>query len=248
MPKRLLICLFVSAYSFSQVENTEVAILGRVLFENKGIEGAHIVNNTASVSTISDAEGNFQLEVALGDLLIVSSINHRIEEVVVSEKIYDERFLRIDLKERVVALQEVVLSQNSTPNFGDISKYEFFPDAQSPVTNYALGQGQGQFYGLQPLKLIELIGKLFSKKKKKERPFSHFRIKPKCSKLVPARFDEDFFAEDLGLAVEDVELFLSYCDYQTYPDDIFQKENEIHLIEFLVNASKEFYKLRNEDE
>ena len=49
-------------------------IKGKLLYKNTVVVAANVVNNTAQINTITDSDGEFEIDVAQGDEIIFSSV------------------------------------------------------------------------------------------------------------------------------------------------------------------------------
>ena len=47
-------------------------IIGQLLYKNTKVVAANVVNNTAQINTITDSDGMFEIDVAIGDEIIFS--------------------------------------------------------------------------------------------------------------------------------------------------------------------------------
>ena len=62
------------------------------------------------------------------------------------------------------------------------------------------------------------------------------------SKALRTVYEDEFFTQDLGLVLAEIEPFLVYCDQHIPASDLLRKENEFELIEFLVTNAETFKK------
>ncbi|MEO2100233.1 MAG: hypothetical protein ABGW63_05460, partial [Flavobacteriaceae bacterium] len=56
-------------------------IKGQLLYKNTKVVAANVVNNTAQINTITNSDGEFEIEVTEGDELIFSSVQYQIRTV-----------------------------------------------------------------------------------------------------------------------------------------------------------------------
>ena len=70
----LLGCFWVHAQEADPVIGF---VRGRILEQGVGIPNVHIVDLSTEAATISDAEGYFNLEVNLGDTLLISAVRYQ---------------------------------------------------------------------------------------------------------------------------------------------------------------------------
>ena len=63
----LCLSLFLTSFVFGQVRNP---IKGKLLYKNTNVVAANVVNNTDQTNTITDQDGEFEIDVAVGDEVI----------------------------------------------------------------------------------------------------------------------------------------------------------------------------------
>ena len=59
----------------------------------------------------------------------------------------------------------------------------------------------------------------------------------KVSDVLRQVYDDEFFVVDLKLPQDKIDDFLIYCDDKVPSQSLLKKENEFHLIDFLVTHS-----------
>ena len=61
-------------------------IKGHLIYRNRNVIAANVVNNTAQLNTITDGEGGFEIPVALGDEVVFSSVQYLIRTVEITPR------------------------------------------------------------------------------------------------------------------------------------------------------------------
>jgi len=100
-------------------------IKGKLLYRNINVVAANVVNNTAQINTITDGDGEFEIDVALGDEVLFSSVQYLIRTVVITPEILQNNRLTVSVNERINALEEVVITPYNTEKFLDLKEEEF---------------------------------------------------------------------------------------------------------------------------
>ncbi len=103
LPLLLLIPLNLSA------QDRSITLLGKVTSDSLAIENVHIINKSSKEGAISDHNGEFKITVKLNDTLVFSAIQFYMLEVKVIKQIVDEKYLRVELLQKINTLNEVVL-------------------------------------------------------------------------------------------------------------------------------------------
>ena len=61
------------------------------MYKNTNVVAANVVNNTDQTNTITDQDGEFEIDVAVGDEVIFSSLEFRIRSVIITEEIIKKK-------------------------------------------------------------------------------------------------------------------------------------------------------------
>jgi len=105
--KLLLIWILTISLSFGQAQNFSVK--GKVTYQEDGkafeLPGASVIVKGTTRGTTTNINGDFSINVTKGDVLIVSFIGYKDEEVTIQS----ETFLNVDMKSDIAALSEVVV-------------------------------------------------------------------------------------------------------------------------------------------
>ncbi|NJO68303.1 MAG: TonB-dependent receptor plug domain-containing protein [Bacteroidetes bacterium] len=100
------------------------------------IPGASIIVKGTTVGTISDADGNFEIEVSSNSTLLISSMGYEDQEIQVSGQTSD---ISVSLKEKIQFLNEIVVvgygSQKKETVTGSISTVSSEDIIRQPVTD-----------------------------------------------------------------------------------------------------------------
>jgi hypothetical protein len=212
---------------------------GQVLYRNSFVQDEAVVNSTRDFSTITDQNGAFEIYVAVGDELVFKAVNYQLEVVKITTDIIQNNRLVVEVTERVNELDEVVVGPENQQKFIELKNeefkgYDYGIDRSTPVQNTVLSpSATGMRDGLNFVAMYKLLKSLL---------FSTDPEKPSVplSKALRTVYEDDFFLNDLGLELAEIELFLQFCDETIPARDLLRKENEFELIEFLVNSSAVF--------
>lgn len=219
-------------------------IIGQLLYKNTKVVAANVVNNTAQINTITDSDGMFEIDVAIGDEIIFSSIQYQIRAVKVTPEIMKKNRMVVSVEENIRELKEVVVTTEDVERFLDLKEEEFKGfdyelDKSSKLVNRAV-RDQVLTNGLDFVNIAKLFTKAFAGKTQEEK----LRMKP--SEVLPLVFEDSFFVNDLQLKNDEVIGFLDYVDGQMKTSALLKKEKQFQLIDYLINMSEK-YKASKED-
>ena len=199
---------------------------------------ANVVNNTAQTNTITDSEGEFEIEVAEGDEIIFSSVQYQIRVVTITPEILAINRLVVSVTENINELREVVVTTEDIERFLDLKEEEFkgfdYEQDKSTRVNNKLTDDRVLTQGIDFVNIAKLIVKALNSKSEEER----MRLKP--SEVLPQVFEDSFFENDLKLQKDQVVGFLEYIDTQMKTSTLLKQSMQFQLIDYLINQSETY--------
>ncbi len=219
-------------------------IKGQLIYRNHNVVAANVVNNTAQLNTITDAEGAFEIPVALGDEVIFSSVQYLIRTVEITPEILKKNRLIITVNEKINALEEVVVTPDNTEKFLDLKEeefesYDYNKDKSTKLENTIVTQGQLR-NGLNIINIAKLIAKAVSNKSQEEKQ----KLKP--SEILTYVFSDEFFVNDLALKNDQVTGFLEHIDKNLPSQQLLKTGQQFQLIDYLISESQKYLDKLNE--
>ncbi len=219
-------------------------IKGQLIYRNHNVVAANVVNNTAQLNTITDAEGAFEIPVALGDEVIFSSVQYLIRTVEITPEILKKNRLIITVNEKINALEEVVVTPENTEKFLDLKEeefesYDYNKDKSTKLENTIVTQGQLR-NGLNIINIAKLIAKAVSNKSQEEKQ----KLKP--SEILTYVFSDEFFVNDLALKNDQVTGFLEHIDKNLPSQQLLKTGQQFQLIDYLISESQKYRDKLNE--
>ncbi|CAI8359052.1 MAG: Uncharacterised protein [uncultured Bacteroidota bacterium] len=213
-------------------------IKGKLLYKNTVVVAANVVNNSAQTNTITDSEGEFEIEVAEGDEVIFSSVQYQIREVTITPEILAKNRLVVTLTENINELREVVVTTEDVERFLELKEEEFkgfdYEQDKSTRVNNTLTDDRLLTQGIDFVNIAKLIVKALNSKPEEER----MRMKP--SEVLPQVFEDSFFENDLKLQKDQVVGFLEYIDTQMKTSALLKQSMQFQLIDYLINQSETY--------
>ena len=213
-------------------------IKGHLIYRNRNVIAANVVNNTAQLNTITDGEGGFEIPVALGDEVVFSSVQYLIRTVEITPEILKKNRLIITVNEKINALEEVVVTPDNVEKFLDLKEeefegYDYNRDKSTKLENTIVTQGQLR-NGLNIINIAKLIAKAVSNKTHEEKQ----KIKP--SEILTYVFSDEFFNKDLSLKNDEVTGFLEYIDENLPSQKLLKTGQQFQLIDYLISESQNY--------
>ena len=241
MKKNLLLLFLLPLMVMGQERKL---IKGQLIYRNHNVVAANVVNNTAQLNTITDAEGAFEIPVALGDEVIFSSVQYLIRTVEITPEILKKNRLIITVNEKINALEEVVVTPENTEKFLDLKEeefesYDYNKDKSTKLENTIVTQGQLR-NGLNIINIAKLIAKAVSSKSLEEKQ----KLKP--SEILTYVFSDEFFVNDLALKNDQVTGFLEHIDKNLPSQQLLKTGQQFQLIDYLISESQKYIDKLNE--
>ena len=238
---RLKFFYFLLLLSFTLSSQQRKLIRGKLLYRNNNVIAANVINNTEQYNTITDSEGEFEINVKKGDEIIFSSVEFKIKSIVITDEILKKNRLVVNITERVNILDEIVISPENTEKFLDLKEEEFkgfdyVQDKSSRLDNVIMREGRLN-NGIDVVNAFKLISKIISNSSQK----TNSTLIP--SKILPYVFDDEFFIDDLGLKRDEIFGFMEYIDEKLTSKELLKKSKEFLLIDYLYNAVEDFKRL-----
>lgn len=229
------ICFFSPIILNSQ---DRIPIKGQLLYKNTKVIAANVINNTSQMNTITDSDGFFEIDVALGDEIIFSSVQYRIRSVIITDEILKKNRLVVSVNENINELKEVVVTTEDVEKFLDLKEEEFKgfdyeKDKSSKLINRAASNRQLS-NGIDFVNIARLLASAI----KNKTPDEQLNMKP--SEILTLVFEPTFFEEDLGIQRNQVNIFLEYIDKKMKTSKLLKKDKEFELIDYLVDQSELF--------
>ncbi len=260
-----LVFLFISIPTNAQISQ-RVEVNGRIIVTTNDVEGVTVFNTSSNKGTITNAKGEFTLEVMLNDAIEFSALQFEKFKVIIDEKILSNRYFTVYLVERINKLDEVIITpydmlsgniqadvrsvETFNPHldaiyFGvkDVYGFEFTDDYKTEVVNPAIARNQFEY---SP-DLVKILGGLLKPVFKSEEA----QLEKKLNKIsldLSDIYGNEFLSQSLSIPENRVEEFIAYVEKDQFDFHLLDKGKEIYLIEHLYNQSKRFLSADNAED
>ncbi|CAM4338424.1 hypothetical protein [Zobellia nedashkovskayae] len=242
-----LVCILFTLLSVNAQDDDRSLLRGTVLYRNISVPNENVINITTETAVISNEEGQFAIMAKAGDELAFTAVNYNLEVLKVTEEIIKNGRLVVEVNEKVTELDEVVVSPENEEKFlrlqnEEFKKVEYDIDRSTEVENIALSESErGMKDGLNFVNIFKALAKAGKGDTADKKP------RMKMSQVLRQVYDDEFFVADLKLPQASIDDFLIYLDTHEPEYALLLKKNEFELIDFLVNKSKAYRELINEE-
>lgn len=264
MKSILAVCLlFFTIFSVAQ-EVERVSAKGKIKVPAKEeVEGISIYNISSQRGTVSDAKGEFTLEIAENDRLLVTALQFESRELIITKEDVIFKSLLIYLNPNVYKLGAAIVRTTDLLGYPELDAknietsvyapgwdlsyaalefgYNFENDDQTRVTGNAAEEALGVNAVPQAsVDLVLLYNMLFPRKNKTDREV--IEDKRVAANSLLDRYPQYYLAHTFKIPEEKVNDFVLYSEENGLNQNFMKPENEIELLEFLLQRSLEYKK------
>lgn len=212
-------------------------LLGTISSNGAVLPKVEVVNETKKTIVLSEQNGRFSIDVSENDVLYFLSKKCVDTKIVVSKSVLDNADWKIDLQTKTIDLDEVeIVSQKKMGvkvSYADITNVQLAKEAARPQNGIYTGQIK---QGMDFIQIGRMIGKLFKKKKIEV-------IEIDFKKSIKANFETMFFLKTMNLKVEQINLFLEFCDADPKAKEVVKTNDVLTVMDFLLAKRMAFRKL-----
>ncbi|WP_179333373.1 carboxypeptidase-like regulatory domain-containing protein [Winogradskyella costae] len=271
--RKILLLIFgiVTLTAFSQ-DIERITVNGKVVVSSEDKEGVTVYNSSSNKGTYTDADGNFEIDVALNDVVEFGSLQFKDFNVVITDKVILSKRLTVILVEEVNKLDEVVLLPfDLTGNLGadlenvrtynvsldavyfgldNIEDFEFSADYKTKADNLAFTE-YNPYVG-NMLDLVNVAGFLIKQvvniDDKKSKTKKNQLIEKTPFKQALDIYSVNYIHNNFEIPLDQVEAFIDYVEEEGVEDSLFEENKEMQLLERISQLSKVFLKGISEKE
>lgn len=247
----LFLFLFGSSCLWSQ-DSKRLLVNGEVKVLTNDVEGISVYNASTNKGTITNNKGAFVIEVGLNDKLEISALQFRKRTIIVDAIIIKNKSLKIYLVENINNLEEVTVlpyqlagyitediktAEVVKPivfSYDNFEDYEFSADYKTSVENIAL-EGKVLENGLNVVNVLNLLIRPLFKNKKKDNNSNLPSVKNLSNK-----YTNHFLSNGFNIPDGEAGLFIEYVENNGLTSALLEKGNEMKLVAFLHEKSKQF--------
>lgn len=270
MVKKIFFLIFISfsTFVFSQ-DIVRVKVEGRINVPNgEDAEGISVYNVSSQKGTVTNEEGNFEIDVAENDRLQIFALQYKTFTVVIDKGVVDKKKLNIFVNPAITQLDEVVVSPydlsgninadiEKIPTYSigkdwDLSYasmeygYNFQRDKTSAIQGNAAEEALNINHLTDGLNFVSILGgvsNLLFPKGKRLNPKDQVKNTERISNNMQERFSQEFIHDNFGIPREKTTDFLFYAQENGLEEHLLRPEQELELMTFLQKKSKDYIKL-----
>lgn len=238
----LLLLACFSPFAHSQ---THKLLRGKVMSDNYFLEKVDVINKTTFIGTKSNEKGEFILAASANDSILFYDKDYQLKGIKLTAEDLENNNVIIKIDKKPEELKEVVIRKISVDWEFD-KKWEQLKRDEVAVYRKAKTLKNPGVYdgtienGMDFVKIGKMLfGDLFKGKDKKDK-----NTPADFKEVALNNFDNKFFTETLQLKKEEIEPFLTFCNFDPETRQVLTKNsNALVMMDFLYNKSLEFKKI-----
>lgn len=248
----LLVMLMISGLGIAQT-GERILVDGQISVPpGDDPEGITIINTTTNRGTVSDAEGEFQLVVGIGDIIIFSALQFQDFTVIIDQNVIEARQLNVFITQATTELPEVVVSPIDLSGNVEVD-VKRIPDVEANLPYISLEEIYNASLTMAPgplttpenaamrdsfiengLNFANIFREIFSTREIGGEEFEAM------DEELRDLYDDEFFREFLDIERTEITQFIHYAQDHGLSEEMFEEGRELELVEFLVNQSRQY--------
>lgn len=211
------------------------------------MQSVHVVNLTRVIGTITNQEGEFEIEASINDTLYFSYVGHKPLKISVTGDMIKFGNSKFKLTGLAFALEEIILRPYELTGYLEIDVRNIpinsagryiisgLPNSGYEAGNRnkgAISKALGALFNP-----ADFLNNLFGRNPKQLRKLKKMRDDYEIKNLLAAKFDREVLVQLLGIKRIDLEEIIRNCNYS----DLFIKEsNDLQVLEAISSCYDEY--------
>ena len=244
----LFITLSLSA--FSQVREPSQRVEGIILSNTtkQPLSSVNIINVNKVRGATTDESGHFELDVQVNDTLHITSLGFQSLRVRVTNDWIKNRTTKIQLTEKAIALEEVVIRPFNLTGYLEVDtkiipvKENYRYSISGLTQGYEAGQYSPNAFGKVLGSIFnpaDLLYNFFGKNPKELKKLKEMKKDDTVRKLLESKFDRETIAVLLGIDKSEIPEILQRCNYS---ESFIKTANDLQIMD-AISACYEDYKV-----
>jgi len=247
----LLFCtinVFAQDQFYTQLE-------GRIYSEEGDVAATHILNITSNRFTITDSEGFFEIPVKLYDTLVISAVQFKRKQLVITLGILEQELVQVQMEDALTQLTEVIVRPYNLT--GDLSRDASNLKTDQVVTASTLNlpnayvklptKAERELFAARsnPIMSIDpLINSITGRTKMLKKRVKRNAVYARTQR-VREYYVDSLFRTDLKIPEESIEDFMFFCEVDEAFQDLVDTHDRLKIWEYMRRKSV-IYRRNNE--
>lgn len=252
--KYFAVFFFIILSNFGFAQDTESTVpqrvSGYVINDNTKLplSNVNIINTNKVRGATSDAKGYFEIDVQQNDTLHFTILGFQSLRVRVTNDWIKNKITRIQLTEKAIALEEVVIAPFNLTGYLEVDS-KLIPTKESyrySISGLTQGYEAGEY---SPNAFGKVLGSIFNpadmlynffgKNSKELKKLKEIRKDDTVRNLLESKYDRETVSVLLGISKEEIPDILERCNYS---EAFIQTANDLQIMD-AINGCYEQYKI-----
>uniref|UniRef100_UPI00404B986F carboxypeptidase-like regulatory domain-containing protein n=1 Tax=Flavobacterium sp. TaxID=239 RepID=UPI00404B986F len=249
---RYFIVFFIYLLSFqTQGQNDTISKkLKGVVYNSETrlpMQNVHVINTTKIVGSISDGNGEFELNAKVNDTLLFSYLGFETIKVKVSNDWVKNKYSKIYITEKALALEEIIVSQYNLTGYIQVDT-KLIPVNENAYRYSISGLNEGYEVGdKSPGAVSKVLGSIFNpadflysafgKRPRQMKKLKEIKKDDTVRNLLASKYDRETLAALLEIDKDDIPMILQNCNYSEY---FIKTANDLQIMDAISTCYEEF--------
>jgi hypothetical protein len=248
----VFLLLIASLSTQAQTIDTPVKVSGTIISDNTGTPLAHanIININQVMGTTTDDKGNFEIAVTQSDTLHITLLGYQSLRVRVTNDWVKNRKTTIQLTQKAIDLEQVVISPYYLTGFLEIDsklipiKQDYRYSISGLNQGYEGGQYSPEAFGKVLGSIFnpaDMLYNIFGKKPQQLKKLKEMRKDDTVRNLLETKFDRETISLLLGVSKDEIAEILTRCSYS---EAFIKTANDLQIMDAISGCYEEYKVLK----
>jgi len=246
--------ILISTISFAQeIEpTTPQRVSGYIYNDNskQPIPNVNIINTNKVRGAQSDGKGYFEIDVQPNDTLHFSLLGFQSLRIRVTNDWIKNKVTRIQLTEKAIALEEVVIAPFNLTGYLEIdsklipTKENYRYSISGLTQGYEAGEYAPNAFGKVLGSIFnpaDMLYNFFGKNGKELKKLKDMKKDDTIRNLLESKYDRETLAVLLGITKDEIPEILSRCNYS---DSFIQSANDLQILDAISGCYEQYKVLK----
>ena len=240
--------LVLSANTFAQVKEPSQKVNGIIISTTtrQALSGVNIININKVRGAMTDSRGYFEIDVQLNDTLHFTSLGFQSLRVRVTNDWIKNKSTKIQLTEKAVALEEVVIRPFNLTGYLEVDTKiiptrENYRYSISGLTHgYEAGEYSPNAFGRVLGSIFnpaDMLYNFFGKNPKELKKLKEMKKDDTVRNLLESKFDRETIAVLLGIDKNEIPEILQRCNYS---ESFIKTANDLQIMDAISGCYEEY--------
>jgi hypothetical protein len=246
--------ILVSTISFAQETEptTPQRVSGYIYNDNskQPLPNVNIINTNKVRGAMSDAKGYFEIDVQPNDTLHFSLLGFQSLRIRVTNDWIKNKVTRIQLTEKAIALEEVVIAPFNLTGYLEIdsklipTKENYRYSISGLTQGYEAGEYAPNAFGKVLGSIFnpaDMLYNFFGKNGKELKKLKDMKKDDTIRNLLESKYDRETLAVLLGISKDEIPEILQRCNYS---DAFIQSANDLQILDAISGCYEQYKVLK----